>query len=64
MYKVYGTLIFVHGLDLGTSGREPNNIFTSLKYLMMLLKCTSFRASFLHAITDTNSMYGHEAQLF
>ena len=24
MYKVYGTLIFVPGLDLGTSGLEPN----------------------------------------
>ena len=24
MYKVYGTSIFVPGLDLGTSGLEPN----------------------------------------
>ena len=24
MYKVYGTLIFVPGLDLDTSGLEPN----------------------------------------
>ena len=31
-------------------------IFTSLKHVMMLLKCNFGRASFLHHITDTDSM--------
>ena len=32
------------------------SIFTSLKHLMMLLKCNFFRASFLQLIKDTDSM--------
>ena len=39
------------------------SIFTSLKHLMMLLKCKFFRASFLHHIIDTDSMKGHAAQI-
>ena len=31
-------------------------IFTSLKHLMVLLKCNFFRASFLHLIKDSDSM--------
>ena len=39
--------------------------FTSLKHLMMLLKCNFFRASILlHLIKDTDSMQGHAAQIF
>ena len=35
-----------------------------LKHLIVLLRCNYFRASFLHLIKDTDSMYGHVAQLF
>ena len=31
---------------------------------MMLLKYNFFRASFLHLTKDTDSMYGHAAQIF
>ena len=30
----------------------------------MLLKCTFFRALYLHLIKDTDSMEGHAAQIF
>ena len=32
--------------------------------LMVLLRCKFFRASFLHLIKDTDSMYEHAAQIF
>ena len=48
--------------ECGKSGHL--SIFTSFKHLMMLLKGTIFRALFLHLIKDTNSTYGHAAQIF
>ena len=41
--------------ECGKSGHL--SIFTSLKHLMILLKCKFFRASLLHFIKDTYSMY-------
>ena len=38
--------------------------FTSMKRLIMPLKCNFFRASFLHFLKDTDSMSGHAAQIF
>ena len=49
------------GNEYGISGHL--HIFTFSKYLIMLLKCNFFRASFLHPITDTDSMQGHAAQI-
>ena len=40
------------------------SIFTSLKHLMVLLRCNFFCASFFHLIKDTDSMQGHAAQIF
>ena len=48
--------------EYGKSGQL--SFFTSLKHLMMLVKCTFFRTSFLHPIKDTDSMMGHAAQIF
>ena len=41
--------------EYGISGHLP--IFAFLKHLMLLLRCNSFRASFLYLIKDTDSMY-------
>ena len=44
MYKVYGTFIFVPGLDLSTSGLDPNTAMYSLS-VKSLLKCRSTLAT-------------------
>ena len=48
--------------EYGESGHL--SIFTLLKHLMILLKYNFFRASFLHLTKDTDSIYGHAAQIF
>ena len=50
------------GNEYGKSGHL--SMFTSLKHLMMLLKCKFFRASFVHLIKGTDCMSGHAAQIF
>ena len=66
--QTYG--LFLHSSLLGYGGKEYGIksghlcIFTSLKHLVILLKCSLFRASFLHLIKDTDSMNGHAAQIF
>ena len=42
------------GNEYGKSGHL--SIFTSLRHVMMLVKC--IRASFVHFIKDTDGMYG------
>ena len=50
--------------SMGKKGKSGHlSIFTYLKHLVMLLKYKFFRASFLHPIKDTDSMYGHAAQI-
>ena len=38
-------------------------MFTSLKYVMMFLKCNDFGAQILHNITYTDSMWSHADQI-
>ena len=48
--------------EWGTFGHL--SFVTSLKRLMMLLKCIFFRASFLHIIKDIDIMKDHAAHIF
>ena len=48
--------------EYGKSGHLSN--FTSLKHLIMILKYIFFRASCLHLMKDTDSMWGRAAQIF
>ena len=60
---VYSNTVVYGGNEYGESGHL--SIFTHLKHLMMLLEFFFFfRASYLHHITDTDSMQGHAAQIF
>ena len=52
VYFKFNTTVY-GGIEYGKSGHLYT--LTSLKHLMMLLKCNLFRASFLHHIIDTDS---------
>ena len=43
MYKVYGTLIFVSGRDLGISGLEPNSGIDKILYTPYISRGFYFR---------------------
>ena len=51
---VYSNTAVYEGNEYDKSGHL--SIFTSLKHVMVLLRCKFFRASFLHLVKDTDSM--------
>ena len=60
---VYSNTTVYGGNKYDISGHS--HIFTTLKHLIMLLKCSFFQGFiFLHPITDTDSLQGHAAQIY
>ena len=56
--QAYGLCLTQQSVEENEYGKSGHlSIFTSLKHLMMILKCIFFfRAAFLHLIKDTASM--------